>query len=1036
MLQHTEINILSFLVRTGSELVPEPLHPAVIRFWEQFENNRQAQQLPTLASILAARVDLNLFESQLARAFAASEFVAKTCAIHPAFLIELVQSGVLFETIDEDSFVPLIAAVNACTSDGELDKILRQFRNKNMLRIIWRDLNRVAAMQQTTAELSRFADAVIHATATYHYRELEKTYGTPVGEDSGLAQPFMVLGMGKLGAGELNVSSDIDLIFTYPESGETRHASRSISNQEFFIKLGQKLIKSLDTVSADGFVFRMDMRLRPYGQSGSLALSFAGMEDYYQNQGRDWERYAMIKARTVAAVGGVDDYVKQVRVQLRKLLQPFTYRQYIDFSAIESLREMKGLIARQVLRKGMHLDVKLGEGGIREIEFVVQVFQLIRGGRDARLRKRQVMKLLPLLEQEGYLPAGSGSALLAAYEFLRNTEHALQGYQDRQTQSLPTDKLDQLRLAWVMGFADWNTFTLALGDHRQRVNHEFRAVIAAPDAIETLDNKALIVWQSMWEASSSLQKVTAEEIQHLLAGQPLDDPDELLKLLQQLRENRAVTNMQASSRTRLDAFISRVLLALAVQAQAQVDNVAQQSEGALSLTTTFKRIIPLVESIARRSAYLVLLLENPTALQQLVKLCAASPWIADQLSRYPALLDELLSPARLYAPPDKAALRDELRREVLRLTWDDLEGHMETLRYFRSAHALRVAASEVSGTLPLMKVSDYLTYIAEVILEHVLQLGWEYMIERHGRPAHADGSVATAPDFIIVGYGKLGGIELGHGSDLDLVFIHNTDANLQTDGLSVTTASGKGAGVIDNITFYTRLGQRIIHIINTQTISGKLYEVDMRLRPSGNSGMLVSSLSAFAQYQQNEAWTWEHQALVRTRVVAGNDALAVAFVAVRQQILAREPEPEKLRKDVSEMRRKMRAQLGSATKARTQQLVLFDVKQDVGGIVDIEFMVQYAALAWAYKAPRIIQYTDNIRILEALEEAGLLPADSVAQLIAAYKAYRSTGHRLALQQQEAVLTGENHFITEREQVTRLWQTLIDYDVPLLQNNAV
>ncbi|MES2674312.1 MAG: bifunctional [glutamate--ammonia ligase]-adenylyl-L-tyrosine phosphorylase/[glutamate--ammonia-ligase] adenylyltransferase [Pseudomonadota bacterium] len=1034
------INLLSFFELDAGVLVPAILTPSAIRFWQQFEANRQAQQLPELTNLLVGQIEPSLVESQLARAFVASEFIAKTCAIHPSFLIELLQDGQLFERLGDDAFTTFTAAITACTSDAALDKTLREFRNKSMIRIMWRDLNRCATMVETTGELSLFADTVIQATALYHYRALEKLYGTPIGKDSGLAQPFMVLGMGKLGAGELNVSSDIDLIFTFPESGDTAsisdsidtskinsaQVSRSISNQEFFIKLGQKLIKSLDTVTADGFVFRVDMRLRPYGQSGSLALSFAGMEDYYQNQGRDWERYAMIKARTVAAVGGDTDYVKRIRGQLRTLLQPFTYRQYIDFSAIESLREMKGLIARQVQRKGMSLDVKLGEGGIREVEFVVQVFQLIRGGRDARLRKRKVIKLLPLLEQEGYLPAGAGSILLAAYEFLRNTEHALQGYQDRQTQALPTDEVGQLRLAWIMGFPDWNAFAAELGEHRQRVNNEFRAVIAAPDNSEVLNNNALVIWQSVWEASSLLQKVTAEDIQNLLVGQPVKDPEVLLDSLQQLRANRAVTNMQASSRTRLDAFIPRVLLALATQAQT---DEAAHSELAPPITATFKRIVPLIESIARRSAYLVLLLENPTALQQLVKLCAASPWIADQLARYPALLDELLSPDRLYAPPDKAVLRDELRREVLRLTWDDLEGHMETLRYFRSAHALRVAASEVNGTLPLMKVSDYLTFIAEVILEHVLQLSWEYMVARHGMPTRADGSLAAEPDFIIVGYGKLGGIELGHGSDLDLVFIHNTEASLQTIGLPSSTDSN--TGVIDNVTFYTRLGQRIIHVINTQTISGKLYEVDMRLRPSGNSGMLVSSLAAFKQYQQNEAWTWEHQALVRARVVAGNTELAAAFVAVRQQTLQRQPDAEKLRKEVSEMRSKMRAQLGTTGKARLQQPTLFNVKQDAGGIVDIEFMVQYAALAWAYKAPGIIQYTDNIRILEALEEAGLLPAESVAQLIAAYKAYRSTGHRLALQQQEAVLTGENHFVTEREQVTRLWQTLIDYDVPQL-----
>lgn len=1000
--------------------VPEPLQLQAQRYWEQFEQNRIKQELPAIDTLLADRIDAATFDSQLTRAFAASEFIAKTCAIHPAFLIELVQSGVLFEPMDDDALAPFEAAISASNNDVELDKTLRQFRNKAMIRIIWRDLNRCAPMRDITAELSRFADAAIQFTANYHYRQLEKMYGLPMGRDSGFPQPLLVLGMGKLGARELNVSSDIDLIFTYPESGNTNHESRVLSNQEFFTKLGQKLINSLDKMTADGFVFRVDMRLRPHGQSGALVLNFAGMEDYYQTQGRDWERYAMIKARTVAAaVGSVqsDDYIKNEKKYLRTMLRPFTYRQYIDFSAIESLREMKGLIARQVQRKGMNLDVKLGEGGIREVEFVVQVFQLIRGGRDVHLRKRQVMVLLPILEQENYLPAGAGTALSEAYEFLRNTEHAIQGYQDRQTQALPTDELGQLRLAWAMGFENWDAFIAVLNNYRQRVNHEFKAVIADPENKEEVDSTALDIWQGMWEASMQSGAISAEDAKILLKGEQLENPEDLLKLMHDLRENRSIVNMQASSRSRLDDFVPRLLLMISEQ--------AEQGELMIPFAETFKRIMPLVESIARRSAYLVLLIENPIALHQLVRLCAASPMIAEQVAKYPALLDELLTPVNLYFTPDddheriKASLRNQLREEVSRLEWDDLEGHMEVLRYFRSANGLRVAASEVTENLPLMKVSDYLTFIAEAILEHVLQLAWEHMVAKHGRPLRADGSVETEPNFVIVGYGKLGGIELGHGSDLDLVFIHNADTSLSTEGL------GEGKGSIDNLTFYARLGQRIIFILNTQTASGKIYEVDMRLRPSGNSGMLVATLTAFERYQQKEAWTWEHQALVRARVVAGSAELAARFDEVRMAILRQQRDLAKLRQDVSEMRHKMRDQLGSEGKSRRENAPLFNLKQDAGGIVDIEFMVQYAALAWAYQAPEIVQYTDNIRILGSLEEAGLLDATSVAQLIAAYKAYRSIGHRLALQQQEAVLAGEHLFDVEREQVSHIWHQLIE-----------
>ncbi len=981
--------------------VPVELQPAAQRFWEQFSTAIRSQNLSDPQTLLPESILAEEFFRQLTRAFVASEFIAKTSARTPALLLELIESGALFRAQTDEDLAAFAVNINAGINEADVDARLRRARNKAMIRVIWRDLNRLASMSEVTAELSRFADTSIQLAAEYHYRALEKIYGTPIGRESGKTQPFMVLGMGKLGAGELNISSDIDLIFTFPEGGETNHASRAISNQEFFVKLGQRLIKSLDTITADGFVFRVDMRLRPHGESGSLAMSFVGMEDYYQTQGREWERYAMIKARTVAMAGG--EQQEQARKTLRKMLQPFTYRQYIDFSAIESLREMKGLIARQVQRKGMNLDVKLGEGGIREVEFVVQVFQLIRGGRDALLRKRKVPVLLPILEQENYLPPGAGSALLEAYIFLRNTEHAIQGFQDKQTQALPIDPLGQQRLAWAMGFESWDGFFTVLSNYRQRVNAEFKAVIAAPDEEESIDQKALTFCLSLWEGS-----LHGEDAIHALEARDVEAAPGLVKNLADLRASRAVLSMQASGRTRLDVFIPRLLHGLFTQAGA--------GKLPLTIAETFGRIVPFIEAVARRTAYLVLLVENPTALQQLIRLCAASPWIADQLTQFPALLDELLTPESLYAPPDKALLRDELRRDVLRLTWDDLEGHMEALRYFRLAHGLRVAASEVTGALPLMKVSDYLTFIAEVVLEHVLQLSWEYMVERHGRPRRADGSVDTVADFVIVGYGKLGGIELSHGSDLDLVFIHNSDASFSTDG----------ERSIDNLTFYTRLGQRIIHVLNTYTPTGKLYEVDMRLRPSGNSGMLVSSLAAFEKYQANEAWTWEHQALVRARVVAGSAALGAQFEAVRQRILSRARDLEQLRKDVADMRRKMREQLGSEAKAKSKNTALFNLKQDAGGIVDIEFMVQYAALAWASKSPDIIRYTDNIRILGSLEEAGLLDADSVAHLIAAYKAYRSTGHSLALQRQEAVLEGDNHFTEERAQVTAIWDRVIGH----------
>ncbi len=975
--------------------VPAELHEATRKRFDDFYEVIEQRELDRPESLLPKGVAAEAFQEQMNKAFAASEYIAKTATTRPELLLELVRSGALFEPLEDVSFPELLEAVAACEDDAELDKVLRRERHRAMVRIIWRDLNRLGSMREITDELSRFAEAAIQCTLDFHFEQMKPRWGVPTGKYSGEAQPLIVLGMGKLGARELNVSSDIDLIFAYPEAGETQGGSRSLGNQEFFTRLGQKLIKSLDAPTAEGFVFRVDMRLRPYGQSGALVSNYDAMEEYYQSQGRDWERYAMIKARPVAASG---ERAEQEAKALTELLRPFTYRQYIDFSVIESLRAMKGLISRQVQRRGMSEDVKLGEGGIREIEFVVQVFQLIRGGRDPRLRERQVCELLPLLEAEGYLPEGSGQALLEAYEFLRNTEHAIQGFQDRQTQALPGDPDGQRRIAWVLGFDDWAAFSEVLAKHRDRVNREFQEVIADPDADQGEEPQNLQDWVALWEGS-----LGGDEAKDWLAGQGFDQPEQVLSVLADIRDHRQVVAMQSSSRDRLDAFMPRLL--------------AMLSEGE-TVGETLARIQPLVVSIVRRSAYLVLLVENPVALEQLVRLCAASPWIADELARFPALLDELLTPESLYAPPDKDELRDELRRELLRTAWDDLEGHMEALRYFRSAHALRVAASEVTGALPLMKVSDYLTDLAEVILEHVLELAWEQLLIRHGRPSNAQGEPEQYPNFVIVGYGKLGGIELAHGSDLDLVFIHNSDPEGQTDGQKP----------VDNNVFYTRLGQRIIHILNTRMPSGTLYEIDMRLRPNGDAGMLVTSLPAFEKYQRQEAWTWEHQALVRARVVAGDAELAEAFARVRRDVLCQHRDLEPLREEVVNMRLKMREHLGTHSKPGADgdgENAPFSLKQDAGGIVDIEFMVQYAVLAWAEEEPGLTEYTDNIRILGALEQSGRLGAEAVAQLIDAYKAYRSTGHRLALQRQEAVLKDGEPFAEERRRVTGLWRQLLE-----------
>jgi glutamate-ammonia-ligase adenylyltransferase len=921
---------------------------------------------------------------QCIKTFAGSRFVSGQFIAKPYLGIDLLTNGELNKTFNQQDYDKKLQQLClSIDSDDQLSIALRRFRQRAMCRIIWRDINRLAVMQDTVAELSYLAQACVNEVLDWHYQRMCKDIGIPIGDNSGAAQKMVVLGMGKLGAWELNLSSDIDLIFTFPENGQTNGGRRSLANRDFFIRLGQRLIKSLDETTAEGLVFRVDMRLRPNGQSGALALSFDAMEQYYIEQGREWERYAMIKARVIA--GDITAGEK-----LQQLLNPFIYRRYVDFSAFDSLREMKAMINREVNRRQLQNDIKLGSGGIREVEFIAQAFQLIRGGREAQLQERRLLVVLQTLAEKECLPLKVVTQLSAAYIFLRNVEHAIQGLDDKQTQALPENDGDQLRIAMIMGYADWSSFQAELLAHRNHVSAHF-AVVIAPTKKQNEQVKHS-TWHQLWSG-----ELDAEFGSTLLADNNFEAPAESYYQLVALRDSKKTIALQREARQRLDNFIPIILA-----------DISQRSQPSLLLS----RVLALVESVQRRTAYLVLLLENFIAREQLLILFEASPWIASQLTKQPVLLDELVSTDTLYAVPEHKALEKELHQQVLRLEWSDLEGHMDALRYFRAAHVLRIAASEVTDRMPLMKVSDYLTLLAQVILEHVVELCWQNLIAKYGRPVRIDGEPCDK-DFLIVGYGKLGGIELGHGSDLDLVFIHDGHSSAVTDG----------AKPIAGQMFFNRLGQRIIHVLASTTVSGQLYEVDMRLRPSGNSGLLVTSLAAFVHYQHKDAWTWEHQALVRTRAIAGDASLAKKFALQRNQLLTLKRDQQQLRIDVKAMRQKMADNL-LPTSAEQDNSSFFHLKQGRGGIVDIEFMVQYTVLAWAHKHPSLTLYSDNIRILETMKDCQLLDSESVQGLIDAYKAYRAIAHRLSLQQQPNVISADE-FVQERSVVRKVWGQFFD-----------
>ncbi len=930
---------------------------------------------------------------QLARVLAISDFVAGTLVRHPEWLLHLDASGELDEVpVAESLGAWLDERLETAEDEKAMHAAIRRFRCARMLGIVWRDLIRPPGidMWATASAVSRLAETCLEGALGWLESHLAPRWGRPRCRRDGSEQRLVVLGMGKLGAGELNLSSDIDLIFAFAEKGETEGGRKSLDHQEYFTKLGQKLITALDAVTADGFAFRVDMRLRPLGDGGPLVGGFSSLASYYQDQGREWERYAMLKARPVAGDCEAGD-------ELLASLRPFVFRKYLDFGAIESLRELKSMINREVRRKGMEGNIKLGPGGIREVEFVVQAFQLIRGGRDTELQITSLKTALERLPELGLLPQEVVDELLPDYAFLRDLEHVLQALEDRQTQTLPSDDVDRERVALAMGMEDWPALIAKLDEARERVRRHFDAVIADPedeseDSGETpsFDGVSLEEWRALWRGELEEAESTT-----LLEEAGSDEPGDAVRRLGTLRHSRQVTAMQRIGYDRLDALMPLLLDAVAVSESPDL---------------ALERVLPLIESVLRRTAYLALLRENPDALGHLMKLCSASPWIAEQLARHPILLDELLSPDTLYTPADKARLSDELRQALGRLPEDDEEAQLEALRVFKHAQVLHVAASDIAGTRHLMKVSDYLTYIAEVILEAVLAMAWKHITRKHGFPERREGGRAwQQPEFLIVGYGKLGGIELGYGSDLDLVFVH--------DGASRGSTDGKRP--LDNAVFFTRLGQRIIHLLTAVTPAGTLYEVDMRLRPSGNSGLLVTSLEAFADYQRHQAWTWEHQALVRARVVAGHEALADRFSAIRGEILGRQRDPQTLRDEVVKMRRKMHDHLASKVESDD-----FDLKHDPGGMVDIEFLCQYAVLAMSHDAPDLLAWSDNIRILETLEATGRLPKEDCRRLRDAYIAFRGAAHRSALTR-EAGRGRSADYHEHRQAVIALWQRLLE-----------
>jgi len=910
---------------------------------------------------------------------AASDFVAESLRRAPPLLVSLLSRGDLTRRLAPGELAAHAPELSATTPEGEAQSALRRWRRHELVRIAWRDLAGWADLDETLADLSAFADAAIRTALNYARLGLVERYGEPRSA-GGEIQPLVIIGMGKLGGGELNFSSDVDLVPLFPEHGET-DGRRGIANEEFFTRLVQALVRLLEAPTAEGFVLRVDLRLRPFGDSGPVVSSFASFEDYLPRHGRDWERYAYIKAR---AINAPERYAELEAAAVR----PFVYRRYLDYGVFESLREMKALIEREVERRELADDVKLGPGGIREIEFIVQALQLTRAGRDRELQTPVLRAALKRLADTRVLAPSAVAQLDAAYVYLRRLENRLQMLGDAQVHALPVEPAARERVALAMGARDWPALLAGLERHRACVRGHFSEVILGGGARE--DTAVMIDLGRFWDTQAETAALAES-----LATAGFIESAEAARLLLELRASSLVRKLDEPGRRRLQALLPALLADIA------------RSDAQLPV---LRRILAIIEATGKRSAYFALLRENAAARARLVELVGHGEFLAAQIAAQPLLLDELIDERLLSELPARASLAAELGQRLEQLHEEDPERQVEALRHFQSAALFRVAVADLTGAMPLMQVSDRLTDVAELIIERALELAWRQITAQFGEPICGDGRPVNV---CAVGYGKLGGMELGYSSDLDLVFLHDSHGERQE-----TSA----ARPIDNQLFFVRLAQRIVHLLTMHSAAGRLYEVDVRLRPSGKGGLLVTNIEAFAEYQRHEAWTWEHQALLHARSVAGSPDLRARFERVRLEVLCQHVRRESLRSEVRAMRERMRRELSKGGTAR------FDLKQDPGGIADIEFLAQYWALAWAGRYPAVAMFADTIRQLESVASAALVPQSDVDLLTRAYRAYRATAHHLALAGRPALIPAEE-FARERADVTRLWDAAMAADAP-------
>ncbi len=954
--------MIEYMIRLSPERVPS-------RFEEEFD---------VLLNRLESDPTLIEHKDEIFAVWFASPFIKQVCNSQPIWLLNLVKNQELHSEFNIDNYIDRLKPIFKHTKETvETQKLLRQIRKAEYARIAWRDLQGYATVKQTLSELSFFAQSCLDETLSWCFDWLK--IQPRIGEfECTLQNHVVIFALGKLGGYELNFSSDVDLVFAYSDiSKHTREQQANAAS--FYLKLVQQFIKAISEQTEDGFVFRVDTRLRPFGNSGTLIPTFSAIDQYFQTHGRDWERYAWIKARVIAGDA-------EAGQQFLADATPFIYRRYLDYGAVQSLRAMKELVDVKARQNTTKIDIKIGQGGIREIEFIAQLFQLIYGGRHLTLRIRPTIDVLSKLEDLGMLSHESVSKLIAAYLFLRKAENGLQLRDDQQTHRLPDVEQDQFQFAFLLGADNWDDFYSQYIEHASSVNNVFQSLLQINEVDGDQSAEDIKEFVYLW------QQIEDKEYCIEILEKYSKDAQSIYERLRVFSQTAVVHQLEPLARGRLDDFIPIFL-----RNTLDLDNS----------DIVIDRFLAILKKITQRSTYISLLIESQNKLNKLFKLIEISPWIAQYISTHPILLDEVLKMANYYEAPSSLEMHKQLDTYV-QYTNDDLEKYMEGLREFKHAQSLQIAAADIAENISTMSVSSHLSWLAETCLSNAISRAYKDLTDKYGAPICVNGNGKFMPELLIIEYGKLGGLELGYESDLDIVFVHNS---------SGITCETDGEKKLNNDVFFTRLVQRAIHLMTTMTSAGKVFEIDIRLRPYGESGAIVSSINSYKRYLENEAWLWEKQALIRARPLPSDNSLANVFKRIRKNVLCQQREIEEVRNSIIEMRDKILSEHGSKVENK------FNIKRDRGGLVDIEFIVQFYVLSYAYEHNELCSYTDNIQILDVCALSKLIDEETAEQLKSIYLAYRKHLHQLNLRLLPHTVE-DNVFAKERSVIQKYWASLL------------